>query len=87
MCRIGKKGDEDMEVGQVKQKGRRPTTGRYESREELERMVRHWYSDPGKSMDVVARICGVSTSMVQKILSQKEATKQRGVDVVVGEGQ
>ncbi len=54
-------------------RGRKPITGRYETREELERMVCFWYSLPGHSFDSVAKICKVSAGTVQKILNQPKS--------------
>lgn len=50
-------------------RGRKPTTGRYSSREELVREVWHWYDLPGTSQAQVARICRVSIQTVSKILN------------------
>ncbi len=49
---------------------RKPTTGRYDTREELERMVRQWNTYPGYSVATIAAICRVSEATVRKILSQ-----------------
>lgn len=54
-------------MGAGVKRGRKPTTGRYETREELERMVRLWAAT--RSDAQVARICRVSESVVRRILS------------------
>jgi hypothetical protein len=54
----------------VKKRGRKPTTGRYATREELERMVRLWYYDLGKNISEVARVCRVAQVTVAKILDK-----------------
>lgn len=58
-------------------RGRRATTGRYETREELERMVRAFYAEPGRSMLDVARVCRVSHGVVASILNKAPAQPDR----------
>lgn len=48
--------------------GRPPTTGRYDTREELERMVRAFAAR--QSVRDVARVCRVSHSVVRSILTK-----------------
>lgn len=51
-------------------RGRNAHTGRYETREELERMVHTFYAVPGRTMLDVARICRVSHGVVSSILKK-----------------
>lgn len=49
----------------------RPTTGRYETREELVAQVWAWYGTPGTTQAQIARICQVSAGTVANILKEK----------------
>ena len=51
--------------------GRPLTTGRYESRQELEFWVWHFYRETSANVTDVARICRVSDGTVNKILGRK----------------
>lgn len=53
----------------TKRIGRPPATGRYATREELERMVRQFYQH--QSVSQVARVTRVSVATVHKILNTK----------------
>lgn len=56
-------------------KGCKPTTGRYETREELEYWVHRWYQATEMNAVQVARACGVSAATVYKILERKRQCK------------
>lgn len=53
---------------QPAQRGRKPTTGRYATREELVEAVWGFYDMPNTSIAQVARICRVSEGVVAKVL-------------------
>ena len=48
--------------------GRRKTTGRFETREELERRVLQFYHTNNLSMASIATNCGISPSTASKII-------------------
>lgn len=52
--------------------GRKKTTGRYETREELARQVWAWYAMPGTTVAQIARIAKVSEGVVHGILNSRE---------------
>lgn len=55
----------------MKKRGRKPTTGRYETREELEaRVTELYYHTPAKPSQI-ARMCRVSEPVVHKILNAR----------------
>lgn len=49
-------------------RGRKPTTGRYKTREELEDMVKWYYKNSPNSMAAIARMVRVSPGTVARIL-------------------
>lgn len=49
--------------------GRRKSTGRYETREELEREVLFWWRETGAHQAAIARIVRASESTVAKIIN------------------
>lgn len=49
--------------------GKKKTTGRYETREELERMVFQWYDNTHATMKEIAATMRVSEPTVRKILN------------------
>ena len=51
-------------------KGRKPITGRYDTREELEEAVLRDYYNTSRNMTQVARACRVSQSTVSAILNK-----------------
>ena len=52
-------------------RGRKPTTGKYQTREELEKFVRFFYFETGQCQAQVARTCGVSELVVDKIIRSR----------------
>jgi transposase len=56
--------------------GRRPTTGKFETREELESKVINLHQVRKMSSASIARICNVSRITVNTILSAWEITRQ-----------
>lgn len=53
---------------------RRKTTGRFDTREELEQWVRHLYYDTSAKQAQIARACRVSETTVANIL-KKSSTR------------
>lgn len=51
-------------------RGRRPSTGRFDSREELEAWVWHFWTHTPACIADVARQCRVSPGVVSKILDK-----------------
>lgn len=51
-------------------------TGRFETREELERMVHKLYAAPGSTVLTVARDCGVSHGVASQILKKRVESDQ-----------
>lgn len=52
----------------MKTRGRKPTTGRYRTRKELEEMVKWYYYKSPNSMAEIARIVRVSPGTVARII-------------------
>ncbi len=52
-----------------KQSGRKLTTGRFDTREQLEERVRWYYRNTDMNQTEIAKNCNVSTSTVAKILT------------------
>jgi hypothetical protein len=52
-------------------KGRPKTTGRYETRQELEESVWRQYYETAKSIVDISRFCKVSATVVSNILDDK----------------
>lgn len=47
----------------------RKTTGRYETREELERVIFYWWLNTPANQTEIAKVCRVSQSTVSNILT------------------
>jgi len=51
-------------------RGRKKTTGRYDSREELVEWIWYYYKETDANLTDISKICKVSTVTVSKILDQ-----------------
>ena len=56
----------------MKTKGRKPTTGKFATRDELEQSVIFYYRKTGQHQAQVARTCGVSEGVVARILEAQK---------------
>lgn len=58
-------------------RGRKPTTGRYETRHELESEVLRMYYETDRKMSEIARIARVSEGVVSRIIDNRSYTKTK----------